>query len=42
MTEVRSKEGEQIHEGDRVWTRFRGGRHEGDVWVPYLVLCVLC
>ncbi|KAF8457916.1 hypothetical protein BDZ91DRAFT_685650 [Kalaharituber pfeilii] len=29
--QVKSKEGEPIHEGDHVYTPFRGGRHEGDV-----------
>jgi hypothetical protein len=25
------KHGEEIKEGDHVYTKFRGGRHEGDV-----------
>jgi hypothetical protein len=29
--EVKSKQGEPIHEGDHVYTKIRGGRHEGDV-----------
>ncbi|KAI4629279.1 uncharacterized protein J4E87_003543 [Alternaria ethzedia] len=29
-TDVTSKNGEQIKEGDHVYTRIRGGRHEGD------------
>ncbi|OCL01345.1 hypothetical protein AOQ84DRAFT_306896 [Glonium stellatum] len=29
--QVLSKDGELIHEGDHVYTRIRGGRHEGDV-----------
>ncbi|KAL1635460.1 hypothetical protein SLS58_010217 [Diplodia intermedia] len=28
---VKSKEGQPIDEGDHVYTRIRGGRHEGDV-----------
>ncbi|OCK75086.1 hypothetical protein K432DRAFT_419983 [Lepidopterella palustris CBS 459.81] len=28
---VRSKQGEPIHENDHVYTKIRGGRHEGDV-----------
>lgn len=30
-SDVTSKNGEQIKEGDHVYTRIRGGRHEGDV-----------
>jgi hypothetical protein len=29
--EVNSKQGEPIHIGDHVYTKIRGGRHEGDV-----------
>ncbi|CAN9201694.1 unnamed protein product [Alternaria alternata] len=29
--DVASKNGEQIEEGDHVYTRIRGGRHEGNV-----------
>ncbi|CAG5182147.1 uncharacterized protein ALTATR162_LOCUS10015 [Alternaria atra] len=29
--DVVSKNGEQIEEGDHVYTKIRGGRHEGDV-----------
>ncbi|KAF2256363.1 hypothetical protein BU26DRAFT_445100 [Trematosphaeria pertusa] len=29
--EVLSKQGEPIQEGDHVYTKIRGGRHEGDV-----------
>ncbi|KAK7699802.1 hypothetical protein SLS64_011414 [Diaporthe eres] len=29
--QVLSKQGEPIEEGDHVYTRIRGGRHEGDV-----------
>ncbi|KAI4932717.1 hypothetical protein J4E85_003115 [Alternaria conjuncta] len=29
-SDVTSKNGEQIKEGDHVYTRIRGGRHEGD------------
>lgn len=29
--EVKSKQGEPIHEGDHVYTRIRGGSHEGEV-----------
>jgi hypothetical protein len=29
--EVKSKQGEPIQEGDHVYTKIRGGRHEGDV-----------
>ncbi|KAI9667746.1 MAG: hypothetical protein M1821_000563 [Bathelium mastoideum] len=28
---VQSKEGEPIEKGDHVYTKIRGGRHEGDV-----------
>jgi hypothetical protein len=31
MTDIKSKEGKPIQEGDHVYTKFRGGRHEGDV-----------
>ena len=37
-TDVTSKNGEQIKEGDHVYTRIRGGRHEGDVRYPRLHL----
>lgn len=30
-SEIRDKHGQTIHEGDHVYTPFRGGRHEGDV-----------
>lgn len=29
--DIVSKNGETIQEGDHVYTRIRGGRHEGDV-----------
>ncbi|KAH8742492.1 hypothetical protein F5883DRAFT_656666 [Diaporthe sp. PMI_573] len=29
--QVLSKQGEPIEEGDHVYTKIRGGRHEGDV-----------
>ncbi|KZF25509.1 hypothetical protein L228DRAFT_244365 [Xylona heveae TC161] len=29
--EVEDKHGEAIYEGDHVYTRIRGGRHEGEV-----------
>lgn len=29
--EIRSKEGVPIEEGDHVYTKIRGGRHEGEV-----------
>jgi hypothetical protein len=29
--DIVSKNGEQIEEGDHVYTKIRGGRHEGDV-----------
>jgi len=29
--QVLSKQGEPIDEGDHVYTKIRGGRHEGDV-----------
>ncbi|RJE18921.1 hypothetical protein PHISCL_08739 [Aspergillus sclerotialis] len=28
---VKDKKGESIKEGDYVWTRYRGGSHEGEV-----------
>ncbi|KAK4235817.1 hypothetical protein C8A03DRAFT_36328 [Achaetomium macrosporum] len=30
-SEIKDKSGEPIHEGDHVFARARGGRHEGDV-----------
>jgi hypothetical protein len=30
-SDIKDKQGEPINEGDHVWTRFRGGRREGDV-----------
>ncbi|KAI1758801.1 hypothetical protein GGR53DRAFT_471978 [Hypoxylon sp. FL1150] len=30
-SQVKDKQGQTIHEGDAVWTKARGGRHEGDV-----------
>lgn len=33
--QVKSKEGEPINEGDHVYTKYRGGRHEGDVCFPW-------
>jgi len=30
-TEVEDKKGNAIHEGDRVFTKFRGGKREGEV-----------
>lgn len=32
--QVVSKQGEPINEGDHVYTKIRGGRHEGDVSQP--------
>lgn len=32
--EVKSKQEEPINEGDHVYTRIRGGRHEGNVSSP--------
>jgi hypothetical protein len=29
-----SKDGQQIEQGDHVYTKIRGGRHEGDVCSP--------
>jgi len=31
MSDIQSKEGKPINEGDHVYTKIRGGRHEGDV-----------
>jgi hypothetical protein len=28
---VKDKDGKPIEQGDSVWTRIRGGRHEGEV-----------
>ncbi|KAK1766535.1 hypothetical protein QBC33DRAFT_103600 [Phialemonium atrogriseum] len=28
---IKDKNSEPINEGDHVWTKIRGGRHEGDV-----------
>jgi hypothetical protein len=36
--QVFSKQGEPIEEDDHVYTKIRGGRHEGDVSTIYLVL----
>ncbi|KAJ9134770.1 hypothetical protein NKR23_g9951 [Pleurostoma richardsiae] len=30
-SDIKDKNGEPIHEGDTVFTKFRGGRHEGVV-----------
>ncbi|KAI0165091.1 hypothetical protein GGR52DRAFT_575183 [Hypoxylon sp. FL1284] len=30
-SQVQDKKGELIREGDAVWTKARGGRHEGEV-----------
>ncbi|KAI1483748.1 hypothetical protein K445DRAFT_63903 [Daldinia sp. EC12] len=30
-SEVKDKQGQPIQEGDTVWTKARGGRHEGEV-----------
>ncbi|KAH7207882.1 uncharacterized protein BKA55DRAFT_529980 [Fusarium redolens] len=30
-SDIKDKQGEPTNEGDHVWTRFRGGRREGDV-----------
>jgi len=30
-SDIKDKTGEPIHEGDTVFTKFRGGRHEGVV-----------
>jgi hypothetical protein len=35
--QVLSKQGEPIEEDDHVYTKIRGGRHEGDVSTIYLV-----
>ncbi|KAK5122042.1 hypothetical protein LTR85_004288 [Meristemomyces frigidus] len=29
--EIKSKEGQPISEGDHVYTKYRGGKHEGEV-----------
>jgi hypothetical protein len=34
--EVLSKQGEPIEKGDHVYTKIRGGRHEGDVSQSHL------
>jgi hypothetical protein len=31
MNEIKSKDGQPIQEGDHVYTKFRGGRREGEV-----------
>ncbi|KAF2742541.1 hypothetical protein M011DRAFT_472132 [Sporormia fimetaria CBS 119925] len=31
QTNITSKQGEPIQEGEHVYTKYRGGRHEGDV-----------
>lgn len=36
-TEIVDKHGNTIHEGDYVFTRIRGGSHEGKVWQTCLV-----
>ena len=33
---VNDKKGERITEGDYVWTRYRGGTHEGKVFLSML------
>jgi hypothetical protein len=38
MSGVQSKDGKPIHKGDHVYTKIRGGRHEGDVSFPVLVI----
>lgn len=30
-SDIKDKNSEPINEGDHVWTKIRGGRHEGDV-----------
>lgn len=30
-SQAKDKTGQPIQEGDHVWTKIRGGRHEGDV-----------
>lgn len=32
---VKDKKGEGINEGDNVWTKYRGGSHEGEVSHTY-------
>jgi len=36
--QVLSKQGKLIEEGDHVYTKIRGGRHEGDVSAHFLSL----
>ena len=35
--ELKTKEGDQINEGDHVETKFRGGKREGEVSLPIVV-----
>jgi hypothetical protein len=36
---VKDRKDEDIHEGDHVWTRYRGGVREGDVsTIPILLI----
>lgn len=39
--EVNSKQGEPIQEGDHVYTRIRGGRHEGDVGPTFFFVTLI-
>lgn len=34
MDEIKDKYGNAIHQGDHVYTKIRGGRHEGEVTYP--------
>lgn len=38
---VKDKKGESITEGDYVWTRYRGGSHEGEVSysITFIYIC---
>lgn len=35
MAEIKDKNGNAIHPGDHVYTKIRGGRHEGEVRTVY-------
>lgn len=37
MAEIKDKHGNQIEEGDEVWTKLRGGRREGEVGINLLL-----
>lgn len=36
MPDIQDKQGNPIQEGDHVWTRARGGKHEGNVRLQQL------